>query len=273
MCFVTTHPESIAGPARPVVFTVESVTLNLGGRRILQGIDLAVQAGEFLGLIGPNGGGKTSLLRVLLGVMPPTFGRVCWTASPGEVRPRIGYVPQRTNLDRNLPFGAREIVRQGAGGRWPAWGRRRSELNRRAEEGLARVGLSDQASTPFVNLSGGQQRRLLLARALMNHPSVLLLDEPTAGVDARGQELFCGILRELSREGLTVVLVSHDIPLITGHADRIACLAVTLHWHGRAAALDSATVRHAYRCELERYQIPVSESRQGIRRSDAALRP
>jgi zinc transport system ATP-binding protein len=220
----------------------------------LRDIDLVVEPGEFLGLIGPNGGGKTSLLRVLLGILAPTAGDFHWS-EPACGRPRIGYVPQRTGVDRDYPLSSREIVKQGAPGSWPLFGFHAREANRKADELLNRVGLSNQGGAMFVNLSGGQQRRLLLARALMNNPNVLLLDEPTAGVDSEGQEQFCEILRELSRQGITVILVSHDIPLITAHADRIACLCVGLHWHGPARALDQSAVNGAYRCELERYQI------------------
>jgi zinc transport system ATP-binding protein len=236
------------------VLTVEKLTLDLSGRRILRDINLAVARGEFLGVIGPNGGGKTSLLRVLLGILTPSGGCMLWSdASCGK--PRVGYVPQRGGVDRDYPLSGREIVKQGAPGSLPLFGSRRREVNSRADELLGRVGLSEQAETLFANLSGGQQRRLLLARALMNDPNVLLLDEPTAGVDAQGQQQFCDILCELSRQGITVILVSHDIPLITAHADRIACLCVGLHWHGAAHALDQKTVHEAYRCELERYQV------------------
>jgi len=236
------------------VLTVDKLTLDLSGRRILRDIDLVVERGEFLGLIGPNGGGKTSLLRVLLGILAPTAGNFRWS-EPCCGRPRIGYVPQRTGVDRDYPLSGLEIVKQGAPGARPLFGARSGELNRKADELLKRVGLSEQAGAMFVNLSGGQQRRLLLARALMNDPNVLLLDEPTAGVDLQGQEQFCDLLCELSRQGITVILVSHDIPLITAHANRIACLCVGLHWHGPASALDQKAVDGAYRGELERYQI------------------
>lgn len=238
----------------PAVLVVENLTLDLSGRRILQEINLTVAPGEFLGLIGPNGGGKTSLLRVLLGVLPPTAGRVRWTHNSGGP-PRLGYVPQRGGTDRNYPLSSREIVKQGRSGARPLFGGARRELNRRTDELLERVGLTGQADTPFVYLSGGQQRRLLLARSLMDSPTALLLDEPTAGVDTEGQRQFCAILSELSAQGIAIVLVSHDIPLITQHARRIACLAVTLHWHGAADALEQHTVLDAYRCELERYQV------------------
>ena len=234
--------------------TVAGLTLDLAGRRILSDVSFTVRAGEFLGLIGPNGGGKTTLLRTLLRLLPPTQGSIAW-ADRACGRPRIGYVPQRVGVDAHFPLAAGELVRQGAGGSRPLLGKGRKEARHRSEELLARVGLGRQAATPFVHLSGGQQRRLLLARALMRRPDVLLLDEPTAGVDAEGQEQFCALLRELTGEGLTILLVSHDLPLITAHADRIACLNVTLHWHGRAKELDAGTVQAAYRCELQRYQL------------------
>lgn len=237
-----------------IALTVAGLTLDLAGRRILSNVSFTVRAGEFLGLIGPNGGGKTTLLRTLLGLLPPTQGTLAW-ADRECVRPRLGYVPQRVGVDAHFPLAAGELVRQGAAGRMLPFGERRKEVQRESEELLARVGLKRQEATPFVHLSGGQQRRLLLARSLMRRPDVLLLDEPTAGVDAEGQEQFCALLRELTCEGLTIILVSHDLPLITAHADRIACLNVTLHWHGRAKDLDAGTVRAAYRCELQRYQL------------------
>ena len=239
----------------PSLLAVESLTLDLSGRRILQDINLAVAPGEFLGVIGPNGGGKTSLLRVLLGVLTPSAGGVRWARSGDGSRPHVGYVPQRSGMDHNYPLSSREIVKQGRSGARPFLGAAAREVNRRTDELIERVGLAEQAETPFVYLSGGQQRRLLLARSLMDSPTALLLDEPTAGVDTEGQRQFCAILRELSTQGIAIVLVSHDIPLITQYAHRIACLAVTLHWHGAADALEQHTVLDAYRCELERYQV------------------
>ncbi len=255
-------PVALRSPAvvhgAPPVLRVERVTLDLAGRRILEDVSLTIGPGEFLGLIGPNGGGKTTLLRVLLGLVQPTHGEVIWSETAGGRRPKIGYVPQRVAVDSSFPLCAQELVRQGADGRWPAWGARRVAVHQRAEELLEAVGLSDHADTPFVHLSGGQQRRLLLARALMNRPSLLLLDEPTAGVDTAGVESFLALLRALAHEGLTVLLVSHDIPLVAAHADRLACLARRLHWHGPANALDEEVIRQAYACELERYQIHAS---------------
>ncbi len=242
-------------PVKRAILEVESLTLDLSGQRILEDINLSVSSGEFLGIVGPNGGGKTSLLRLLLGVISPSRGRVRWAQGPRGERPRIGYVPQRAYVDSSYPLCAREIVKQGLTGRWPLFGSARRDAAFRAEELLNDLGLGAQAETSFVHLSGGQQRRCLLARALMDSPSALLLDEPTAGVDTDGQRQFCAILERISAEGITIVLVSHDIPLITRYAQGIACIAGTLHWHGAAAALEQRTVAGTYRCELERYQV------------------
>jgi zinc transport system ATP-binding protein len=246
------EPSSVAHRGQPLL-SVGSLGLTLSQRRILQDINLELKTGEFLGLIGPNGGGKTSLLRVILGILKPTCGQVIWHDPVTSDRPAIGYVPQRSGADRNYPLRTLEIVTQGRQGALPAWGTRGRELRQQAEASLRRVGLEAETNTPFSVLSGGQQRRALVARALMDNPKVLLIDEPTAGVDAQGQDQICSILRDLTHHGIAILLVSHDIPLIAEYADRIACLSITLHWHGAAHELTDEIVHEAYRCELENY--------------------
>jgi zinc transport system ATP-binding protein len=232
---------------------VNGVCLTLSQRRILQDINLELTTGEFLGLIGPNGGGKTSLLRVILGIVAPTSGQVLWRDPATDDRPAVGYVPQRCAADRNYPLRTLEIVTQGRHGALPRFGARARELRQQAEASLQHVGMEAEANTPFAVLSGGQQRRALMARALMDDPKVLLIDEPTAGVDAQGQDQICSILRDLTRHGIAILLVSHDIPLIAEYADRIACLSVSLHWHGAAHELTDEIIHEAYRCELDNY--------------------
>jgi len=243
---------SVARPGEPLL-AVHGLGLTLSQRQILSGISLELKTGEFLGLIGPNGGGKTSLLRVILGVMAPTCGQVIWHDPVTAGKPAIGYVPQRSGVDQNYPLRTLEIVTQGSAGALPRWGERGRALRLQAEAALRRVGLETEHDTPFAVLSGGQQRRALVARALMDNPKVLLIDEPTAGVDAQGQDQICSILRDLTRHGIAILLVSHDIPLIAEYADRIACLCVSLHWHGAAHELTDEIVHEAYRCELENY--------------------
>lgn len=242
---------------------VAGLRLDLGGRRILEDVSLTLADGEFLGLIGPNGGGKTSLLRVLLGLHPPTAGTVRWRFHCGA-SPRVGYVPQRASVDRHYPLSALEVLRQGAPDAAATWGEARQRIQREAGRLLRRVGLATHGDMRFVNLSSGQQQRLLLARALMTAPEVLLLDEPTAGVDTDGQQQFGALLRELNHEGVAIVLVSHDIPLVRSQADRIACLSRTLHWHGRPADLKQQVVNRAFFCELEKFRAQPSPEPQGL---------
>jgi zinc transport system ATP-binding protein len=249
--------------AQKPLLEVAGLRLDLGGRRILEDVSLTLAEGEFLGLIGPNGGGKTSLLRVLLGLHMPTTGTVRWHPRPGGP-PRIGYVPQRTNVDRNYPLSALEVLRQGAPGGAARWGEARRSMHRDSGRLLRKVGLATQGDTRFVNLSGGQQQRLLLARALMTAPEVLLLDEPTAGLDTDGQQQFGTLLHQLNQEGVAIVLVSHDIPLVQGHAQRIACLNRTLHWHGRTAELDQQVINRAFFCELEKFRAQPSPEPQAL---------
>lgn len=244
------HPHD----SHPSLLEVKGLSFNRGPRIVVSNLCFSLGPGEFLGIIGPNGGGKTTLLRLLLGFLKPSAGAVRWIPTGGR-SPVLGYVPQRASVDPQCPFSALEIVELGARGRCPLMGGRRRENQQRARDLIQRVGLDLPRDIPFLHLSGGQQRRLLLARALMDQPEVLLLDEPTAGVDAHGQELFLNLLATVSREGIAVVLVSHDLPFITANADRIACLNVSMHWHGNARELKQSSVDEAYRCELDRYRI------------------
>ncbi len=250
----TPQPEqSTAVATGQPLLSVNHVGLTLSQRCILRDINLELKTAEFMGLIGPNGGGKTSLLRVILGILAPTSGHVAWHDPVTGGKPAIGYVPQRSVTDRNYPLRTLEIVMQGSKGAWPLYGARGRQLREQAVTMLQRVGLETEGDTPFAVLSGGQQRRALVARALMDGPKVLLIDEPTAGVDMRGQDQICSILRDLARQGIAILLVSHDIPLIAEYADRIACVCVALHWHGAAHELTDEIVHEAYRCELENY--------------------
>lgn len=244
------HPRQSHTP----LLEVKGLSFNRGPRIVVSNLCFQLGPGEFLGIIGPNGGGKTTLLRLLLGFLKPSAGTVRWIPSGGRP-PLLGYVPQRALVDLQCPFSALEIVELGARGRSPLMGARRRENQQRAKDLILRVGLDLPHDIPFLHLSGGQQRRLLLARALMDHPEVLLLDEPTAGVDVHGQELFLKLLANVSRDGIAVVLVSHDLPFITANADRIACLNVSMHWHGNARDLKQSAVDEAYRCELDRYRV------------------
>lgn len=203
---------------------------------VLKQIDLRVEPGTTLGVIGPNGGGKTTLIRLLLGLIRPTRGSIQIAGlAPTEAVRRgnlIGYLPQNPSLATNFPLSVRQIVRLGLTGKTGMLrGYSRDDLHF-TDELIERVGLREQAAEPVGHLSGGQLQRLLIARALAPRPRILLLDEPTTGIDRAGQQQFIDFLQDLRGAlDLTVVIVSHDLRAVTSMSDRIACVNLTLHYH------------------------------------------
>jgi len=193
--------------------TLRDVTLGYEGRPILQRVSLTIERGEFLALLGPNGAGKTTLMRGMLGLIPLLGGTITYGFDRLANPP--GYVPQRETLDPIFPLTAFEVVLMGTYARLPLLrpvGRRE---RRRASECLDQVGLAPQGGQPFWALSGGQKQRVLIARALATDPEILLLDEPTAGVDIAAEEVILDLIAHLNRErGLTVGLVCHHLPRI-----------------------------------------------------------
>lgn len=187
---------------------LEGAAFGYGARTVVAGVDLVVRAGDFIGIVGPNGSGKTTLFRGMLGLIPPRAGKVQrFTRS-------IGYVPQRDTLDPNFPLTVSEVVEMGAYARLRGLRRLARADRDLAANWLERVGLCEHALAQFASLSGGQRQRVLIARALLASPQLLLLDEPTSGVDEHASARIVSLLRELNAEGLAVLLVSHQLPLV-----------------------------------------------------------
>lgn len=212
-------------------------------------ITFEIEEGEFLGLVGPNGSGKTTLLRIMLGLLEPDEGEATLfgeTAHLFEEGARIGYVSQEST-DRGgiMPVTVGEAVRMG---RFAAAGRRLSDEDHRAvADALEKVGIADLADRPVGALSGGQKQRAYIARALASDADLLALDEPAVGVDAESREEFYGLLGSLNGEGIAVVLIEHDIGVVTEHADRIACVDVELYHHGDTESfMKSGALEQAY---------------------------
>jgi zinc transport system ATP-binding protein len=201
-------------------------------------ISLRIDVGSTVAVVGPNGGGKTTLLRLMLGLLDGYDGRieVCGV-SPGEARRRrmVGYVAQRVDAELTFPASARQVVRMAAESGLAGWRRTTSGIRRAVDGAIERVGASGYADRAVGSLSGGQLQRVMIARALAVDPRVLALDEPTVGVDAAGQERFAALLASLRRDSdLTIVLVSHDLRAVASGAamcDRVACVRRTLHFH------------------------------------------
>jgi len=204
--------------------TFRSVDLGYGNRVIVSGLDFQVWEGDFLGIVGPNGAGKTTILRGLLGLLPPRAGEVRMAESDGNGL-HLGYVPQRDSLDEIYPVTVLDVVLMGRYrrmGRFRLPGARDREEARRA---LEQAGIRDLAERPFRNLSGGQKQRTLIARALAARPQILVLDEPTNGLDLAAENSIMTLLHRLHREtGVTVVMVSHLLNTVARWVKRIGIL-------------------------------------------------
>ena len=199
-------------PAAPVV--LDQVSVAIGGRPILRDVDLAVRSGEVVTLLGPNGSGKSTLVRAVTGLLPHSRGTVRLFGTPIEDFrdwARLGFVPQRSSAAGGVPATVREVVASGRVGRRRLL-RPSGRADRRAvESALEVVDLADRASLGISQLSGGQQQRVLIARALAGEPDLLVLDEPTAGVDLPNQQALADALARLKAGGATILLVAHEI--------------------------------------------------------------
>ncbi len=238
------------------VIEIKNLSYRVEDRYILEDITLEVTPGSLLGIIGPNGGGKTTLLKIILGLITHYQGEVrVFGHRPdqlGEDRHRIGYVPQHSHIEQNFPASALDVVMMGLYGKMGLGRFPRRKDYAKAREALALVDMEEAANKQIGKLSGGQQQRVFIARALVNDPDLLILDEPTLGVDAKAMSSINDTLLELKESmGLTMIIVSHDIGIISISADSLACMNRKLYFHQRPEELDRKTLEEAYACEVE----------------------
>jgi zinc transport system ATP-binding protein len=255
--------------ATPVI-EMQAVSFSYDGSPAVDDVSLEIRAGDFACLIGPNAGGKTTLLKLMLGLLEPQRGRVrIFGRSPAESRHRIGYMAQQPRFDPRFPARVLDVVlmgRLGPGANAGFWRRRDRDV---ANSALEAVALADCARRPFSTLSGGQQRRVLIARALACEPDLLLLDEPTANLDIEVEERIYGLLRELS-ERLTIIVVSHDVGFVSKYVKTAVCVNRTAHVHTRDE-LSGEVIRELYGREVRTvHPIAADEHAHGARSPRAA---
>ena len=229
---------------------IKDVNLTLRGRLVLENINLTLHQGEFLGLIGPNGGGKTVLLKVILGLLAPDSGSIqIFGENPVNSRGLVSYVPQHARFDYDFPISVLDVVLMSRLGPKGINATYTPEDYAVAHAALAQVELDELSKRQIGKLSGGQLQRALIARAIAMEPKLLLLDEPTASLDSRIGRGIYALLDELSKR-MTIVLVSHDIGVISQHITSIACLNQRLHFHN-SRELTPAMIEETYGCPVE----------------------
>lgn len=234
------------------VIEVRHLTIIKNTQIILDDVNLTVRKGDFYAIIGPNGGGKTTLIKAILGLTKVDKGEILLFSHPASSveRRQIGYVPQYHAFDFQFPITVREMVLTGRIGRKNGLFSRYSyEDYKAAERALFRIGAKPLMDRPISDLSGGERQRILIARALAGEPEVLILDEPTVYVDTPTEEQFYGLLSSLAQE-ITILMITHDIGVVSRHVNRVACLNRKLHQHD-SDQLTPEMISQAYGCPVD----------------------
>jgi ABC-type Mn2+/Zn2+ transport system ATPase subunit len=248
------HPHRLT--ADPVV-QIRNLELSFGGNPILAGVNLEIPRGEVVALIGPNGSGKTTLLRCILGLQKVDSGeiRVLGEDQIRKALPRIGYVPQKLSLDRSFILSAREFLCLRARSTRHWFWERRATVDRLICAQFEEIGIQSLLDKPVAQLSGGQLQRVLIAFSLLQHPELLLLDEPTAGVDTPGEQSFYELISDVQKtHKLTVVLVSHDLSMVYKHASWVYALNRVICCEGTPEQVMNAdSLRQAYGIHVSPY--------------------
>ena len=217
---------------------------------ILEDIDLEVFGNDFLGVIGPNGGGKTTLLKIILGLLKPDKGNISvFNEKPKKARNMIGYVPQFLEIDLDCPVSVLDIVLMGILSRKKIFQKYNDQDLELARQALDFVGLWNLKNEQIGELSGGQRQRVYIARALIRKPKLLILDEPTASIDEKSEREFWELLKEINKNA-AIIIVSHDIGVIFKNVNKIACLNKNLYCHD-ATEITQETLDETYKCDIE----------------------
>jgi len=227
------------------IIEIDNVSYSYSHITVVRDINLVIHEGEFLGMIGPNAGGKSTLLKLILGLLRPDAGEITvFGKSPDKGRSRIGYVPQYPAFSRDFPINVRDVVLLGRLGETRWYGGYTQEDREIAMDALKAVEIDNIWNQSIDSLSGGQLQRMLIARALAPKPDILILDEPTANIDVRAEEDIFALLKQYN-DHMTIIVVSHDIGFISGYVDRVACLNQTLLCH-TTSEISGKTIEELY---------------------------
>ncbi len=216
------------------IVEMDDVAFSYNGDTVLEEVSLEIRPGDFTAVIGPNGGGKTTLLKLMLGLLNPDKGIIRVVGLPAKkASSSIGYVPQDVHVNRRFPITAMDVVLMGKLAPNKRWARKSASNRREAMAALERMEMAAHADKKIGELSGGQRQRIFIARALVTRPRLLLLDEPTSGIDAKGQTDFFKLLKELNAD-IAILVVSHDLLVISRYVKSVACVNKRLHYHNQA---------------------------------------
>ena len=237
------------------IIEIKNLSFSYDKQKILENINLTVEEKDFLAIIGPNGGGKSTLLKLILGINPVKDGSIkTFGELPKKNLSKIGYVPQNTNVNTDFPIKVLEVVLMGhIGEKSPLFGYGKEE-KLCALGALAQVGMEKFANSKIGELSGGQRQRVMIARALCAHPKILILDEPTASIDIEGQKLIYELLKTLNSY-ITIIVVSHDISVIVKYANKVVHVNKRLNAHTLLDVDDNLTHKCNHFCEVEMFNL------------------
>jgi len=231
-----------------IIIELKSVTIGYPGHIVLKEVNLPIYRNDFLGIIGPNGAGKTSLLKTIMGLLKPIKGTIKYYGVSSGNKPSIGYLPQHTTFNKHFPIKVLDIVLSGLASPATLWKSFGVKEKHKAFEILELLSISQLANRTVSELSGGELQRIMLARALISSPELLILDEPETYTDIEFSVKFHQLLRQIN-EKIGIIIVSHDIGTILAHVKNIACVFKTVHYHSKNEI--SEDILNVYSCPLE----------------------
>jgi len=231
------------------VIEIENLWFSYNGRPVLKDINLNLDQGGFTAMIGPNGGGKTTLMKLMLGLLKPGKGSIkIFGQSPRQAAKRLGYVPQEIGINKDFPISVMDVVLMGRLKTLKGWSRHSRKDRDAVQKVLEHMDMWEYRNRRIGELSGGQRQRIFIARALVTEPEILFLDEPTASVDAAHQSDFFNLLKEINKK-ITIIIVNHDLMVISRYVKSVACVNRTLHYHDGAQVTDE--MMQMYQCPVE----------------------